>query len=168
MDTRSNITVQYVAAEVTTPVLSVSRLHRLGYATVLTKGDSDLQPGGTSYKWPVWIDGNRFYLCPLRRIAPGKRTLYISPTRGEKSDYWKLDGEILIRAHVKLRRGLFSPTGVRGLPVGLGQLSPARQTYYTYTTGQTGQLDATWVLPSTANRALEFEWTGETHFTLRT
>ena len=44
------------------------------------------------------------------------------------------------------------------------QLSPARQTYYTFTTGQTGQLDDTWVLPSTANRALEFEWTGETQF----
>ena len=81
-----------------------------------------------------------------------------SPTTG------KLDGEILIRAHVKLRRGLFSPTGVRDLPVRLGQLSPARQTYDTFTTGQTGHLDDTWVLPSTANRALEFEWTGETHF----
>ena len=66
--------------------------------------------------------------------------------------------------HVKQRRGLLSPTGVRDLPVRLGQLSPARQTYYTFTTGQAGQLGDTWVLPSTANRALEFEWTGEAHF----
>ena len=62
------------------------------------------------------------------------------------------------------RRGLFSPTGVSDLPVRLEQLSPARQTYYTFTTGQAGQLDDAWVLPSTANRALEFEWAGETHF----
>ena len=146
------------------PVLAVSRPLRLGYATVLIKGNSYLQPGGTSYKWPVWIDGSHFYLCPLRRLQPGKRTLYISPIRHEKSDYWKLDGEILTRVHVKQRRRLFSPTGVRDLPVGLEQLSPARQTYYTYTTGQTGHLDDTWVLPSTASRALEFEWAGETHF----
>ena len=110
------------------------------------------------------MDGNHFYLCPLHRAKPGKRTLYISPIRNERSDFWKLDGEILIRVHVEQRRGIFSPTGVRDLPVGLGQLSPARQTYYTYTTGQTGHLDDTWVLPSTANTALEFEWAGETHF----
>ena len=87
------------------------------------------------------MDGNHFYLCPLRRLQPGKRTLYISPIRSEKSDYGKLDGEILTRAHVKLRRGLFSPTGVRDLPVRLGQLPPARQTYYTFATGQAGHLD---------------------------
>ena len=74
------------------------------------KGNPYLQPGGTSFKWPVWIDGNHFYLCPLRRTPPGKHTLYISPIRNEKSDFWKLDGEILIRVHAKLRRGLFSPT----------------------------------------------------------
>ena len=84
--------------------------------------------------------------------------------RNERSDFWKLDGEILIRVHVKQRRGLFSPTGVRDLPVRLGQLSPARQTYYTFTTGQAGQLDDTWFLPSTANRALELEWPGEAQF----
>ena len=56
------------------------------------------------------------------------------------------------------------PRGVRDLPVRLEQLPPAWQTYYTFTTCQTGHLDDTWVLPSTANRALEFAWTGETHF----
>jgi len=78
MDARSAITINYVVADVSMPVLAVSRLLRLGYVTVLTKGDSYLQPGGTSYKWPVWVDGSRFYLCPLRRTPPGNRTLYIS------------------------------------------------------------------------------------------
>ena len=86
MDGRSTITVTYVVADVSIPVLAFSRLLRLGYVTVLAKGNSYLQPGGTSYKWPVWIEGNRCYLCPLRRITPGKRTLYISPIRSEKPD----------------------------------------------------------------------------------
>ena len=102
----STITVTYVVADVSTPVLSVSRLLRLGYATVLAKGSSCLQPGGTPYKWPVLVEGNHFYLCPLHRTRPaGKRTLLISPIRNERSDFWKLDGEILIRAHVKLCMG---------------------------------------------------------------
>ena len=105
MGARRAITIQYVVADVSMPVLPVSRLLRVGYATVLTKGNSYLQPSGAPYKWPVWMDGNRCYLCPLCRLQPGKRTLYISPIRNEKSDYWKLGGEILIRAHVKLRRG---------------------------------------------------------------
>ena len=164
MDSTSIITVQYVVADVSLPVLSVSRLLRLGYDTVLANGDSYIQPSGTACKWPVWMEGNHFYLCPLRRLKPGKRTLYISPVRTERSDYWKLDGETLIRVHVKPRKGLFAPSGVKDLPVRLDQLSPARQTYYTFTTGQTGHLDDVWVLPTTANRALEFSWTGETHF----
>ena len=102
MDARSAIAINYVVADVSMPVLAVSRLLRLGYVTVLTKGDSYLQPGGTSYKWPVLVEGNHFYRCPLHRTRPaGKRTLYISPTRNERSDYWKLDGEILIRVHIK-------------------------------------------------------------------
>ena len=92
MDARSTITINYVVADVSMPVLAVSRLLRLGYVAVLTKGDSYLQPGGTSYKWPVLVEGNRFYLCPLHRTRPGKRTLYISPIRNERSDFWKLDG----------------------------------------------------------------------------
>ena len=164
MDARANLKVQFIVADVTMPVLSVSRLLRLGYDAVLTKGESYLQPAGTPHRWPVWVDGNRFYLRPLRTLKPGKPVLLISPIKSERSDYWKLDGETLIRVHVKPRRGLFVPKGVRDLPVRLGQLSPARQTYYTYTTGLTGHLDDVWVLPSTANRALDFEWTGETHF----
>ena len=62
MDARSTITIHYVVADVAMPVLSVSRLLRLGYVTVLTKGSSCLQPGCTPYKWPVWIEGNRVYL----------------------------------------------------------------------------------------------------------
>ena len=50
MDGRSTITVAYVVADVSMLVLAVSRLLRLGYVTVLTKGNSYLQPGGTPYK----------------------------------------------------------------------------------------------------------------------
>ena len=109
MDARSTIAINYVVADVSMPVLAVSRLLRLGYVTVLTKGDSYLQPGGTSYKWPVLVEGSRFYLCPLHRTRPGKRTLYISLIRSERPGFWKLDGEILIRVRIKQRRGLLFP-----------------------------------------------------------
>ena len=67
MDARSTIAINYVVADVPMPVLAVSRLLRLGYVTVLTKGDSYLQPGGTSYKWPVLVDGCLLYTSPSPR-----------------------------------------------------------------------------------------------------
>ena len=63
MDGRSTITVTYVVADVSMPVLAVSRLLRLGYATVLAKGNSYLQPGGTPLQ--VARLGGRQSLVPL-------------------------------------------------------------------------------------------------------
>ena len=52
MDARSALTITYVVADVSMPVLSVSRLLRLGYVTVLAKGNSYLQPHGASFSGP--------------------------------------------------------------------------------------------------------------------
>ncbi len=83
------------------------------------------------------------------------------------SDDWDLEGDQVIRVHVKPRRTLFTPDESDDLPIAIGRLSVTRRTAGVF--ADTGdpfeEVDDDWKPQEAAHRALRAEWTGKTYFT---
>lgn len=81
-------------------------------------------------------------------------------------DFWKIEGNRVVRHHVVPRTSLFSPAWTR-CPVSLDQLSSARLTKATFVEVDTKDFyTPNWKNPLEAHRDLERPWTGSTTFYL--
>ena len=79
-------------------------------------------------------------------------------------DYWKCQGDTVIREHVLPRTTLFTPASSR-CPVPISELSVARRTITIRTDGSREEVfSPNWKARFEAHRVLDYEWTGQTIF----
>ena len=86
-----------------------------------------------------------------------------SPENTKIQDHWKIEGEELVRVHVKPRTALFTPISAQ-CPLEVAELSVRRRTQVEFVNGKKELIGDDWTVRENANRALDAKWTGATIF----
>ena len=170
---RASIT--YVVTDVQYPVVSVSKLLTKGYNVYLSTDESYVCKG--EHSCSVYKKGHPnylFYLCPDGRIdtSPTLAPLLTSKStakdfRPKHQDYWKVDGDHLVRVHKLPRKALFVPTGTTDRPIPLDRLTEQRSTTYKFLQDTTSHKHEDSWSTHAQSVLLSRHWIGETRFLLK-
>ena len=170
---RASIT--YVVTDVQYPVVSVSMLLKKGYNVYLSTDESYIYRG--EHSCSVYKKGHPnylFYLCPDGRIdtSPTLAPLLTSKStakdfRPKHQDYWKVDGDHLVRVHKLPRKALFVPTGTTDRPIPLDRLTEQRSTTYKFLQDTTSHKHEDSWSTHAQSVLLSRHWVGETRFLLK-
>ena len=92
-----------------------------------------------------------------------------APKKSEisKKDSWIMREGKVVRLHQKIRKGLFTPHGVAGMPANENQLSGERRTIIHYENGTMEEIKDNYHTAKVPHLKLKGTWTGETQFELK-
>lgn len=88
-------------------------------------------------------------------------------TKRNPKDCWEVTDAHLIRHHHKVRKGLFSPTGMNDVPVKMERLSGVRKTEITYQDGEVETVEDNYQISKHPHEKKKGLWTGRTILDLK-
>eukprot|EP00435_Cladocopium_sp_Y103_P061432 s737_g23.t1 len=120
-------------------------------------------------------DGDRIFESYIMDDAEGSipeiksEEKAITAVSRSKKDEWKFESGELVRIHNKVRKGLFTPHGVKDLPVAQEKLTGERTTVMkNVETSEESYYHDNFHTAKTPHRKMECSWTGSTRFELKT
>ena len=80
---------------------------------------------------------------------------------------YDLENDMVIRKHVKPRKGLFTPHGVAGLTIDVGDFTGERESVINYENGEGELVKDNYHVGKVPHMKMKGFWTGETRFSLQ-